>query len=67
MIVRLRGPRHGWGCSAEQTVVKLMCGGTAELTGNEWTAGLAGDMGVVGSGGASAQRDTGDGGTTCDL
>ena len=52
-----------------------MCGGAAEPTGNEWTAGLAGDEGVVGSGGASgqgkagasAQRDAGDGGTTCDL
>ena len=52
-----------------------MCGGAAEPTGNKWTAGPAGDEGVVGSGGASgqgeagasAQWDVGDGGTTCDL
>ena len=74
-IVRSRGPRRGWGRGAERTVVKPMCGGAAEPTGNEWTVGPAGDEGVVGSGGASgqgeagasAQRDAGDGGTTCDL
>ena len=56
-------------------VVKPMCGGTMEPTGNEWMVGPAGDKGVVGSGGASGQGkagasakwDVGDGGTTCDL
>ena len=75
MIARSQGPRRRWGRGAKWTVVKPMCGGTAELTGNEWTVGPVGDEGVVGSGGASgqgeagasAQWDVGDGGATCDL
>jgi hypothetical protein len=74
-IARSRGPRRGWGRGAERTVVKPMDGGVVEPTGDECAAGPAGDEGVVGSGGgqgqdeagASAQRDAGDGGMTCDL
>ena len=56
-------------------MVKLLHGGVAEPAGRECGVGLAGDKGVVGSGGgqgqgeagALAQQDVGDGGMTCNL